>query len=280
MTRNGKIARLPKHVREALNQRLQDGQSGPGLLHWLNTLPECREMLAEQFDSHPITKQNLSEWRQGGYEEWLRKEESRRRVQMLMEKAGDLEDDAEGMTIADRLGTVLAAELVAAAEQLNEIADPKERWTRLKDILRELYRLRREDHHARKLRMAEDKSERDAKEYEQRQQQMKVKEELDLFKSIHNRRALAESLGGGEYGEKWAEWTINMKHGLPMHKWEKKYPKGTLGAVHGPDDASAEGKSRDRRETQGKLEKPKAVTAGQSKSESVQASPSQSNQLN
>src|SRR5215831_8431852 len=116
MTRNGKIGRL------------RDGESGRALLKWLNEDFECGEVLDKEFGGRPINKQNLSEWRQGGYEDWLRKEESRQRVQVLMEKADDLEQDAGGMAIADRLGTLLAAELAVAVEQLDSIEDPKERW--------------------------------------------------------------------------------------------------------------------------------------------------------
>src|SRR5579871_2025008 len=147
MTRKGKIARLPYEVREELNRRLRDGKSGPGLLDWLNEHRECKKVLAEEFESRPITKQNLSEWKKGGYEDWLRKEESRQNVRALAEEAEELERDAGDGKIADRLATVLEAELVAATRQLKDVAEPKERWVRFKDISRELYRLRREDHH-------------------------------------------------------------------------------------------------------------------------------------
>ena len=37
--RNGKIAHLPNHVREQLNLRLLDGETGRELAAWLNALP-------------------------------------------------------------------------------------------------------------------------------------------------------------------------------------------------------------------------------------------------
>jgi hypothetical protein len=33
-SRNGKIARLPKKIRDQLNRRLQDGRLGPEILEW------------------------------------------------------------------------------------------------------------------------------------------------------------------------------------------------------------------------------------------------------
>ena len=75
MTRNGKIARLPKDIREQLNQRLDDGKQGKHLVEWLNAMPEAEAVLAEQFEGKAITKQNLSQWRNGGYREWQAKQE-------------------------------------------------------------------------------------------------------------------------------------------------------------------------------------------------------------
>jgi hypothetical protein len=44
MSRNGKNTRLPSHVCEELNFRLERAQRGPSLLVWLNALPDVREM--------------------------------------------------------------------------------------------------------------------------------------------------------------------------------------------------------------------------------------------
>jgi hypothetical protein len=67
----GKIARLPNELRARLNSRLQDGADGPRLLLWLNGLPQVRAILARDFHARPVTQQNLSNWRLGGYQEWL-----------------------------------------------------------------------------------------------------------------------------------------------------------------------------------------------------------------
>jgi len=49
MTRLGKIARLPRGIREELNRRLADGEVGRSLLEWLNALPEVTTALAAHF---------------------------------------------------------------------------------------------------------------------------------------------------------------------------------------------------------------------------------------
>jgi hypothetical protein len=68
---NGKIARLPRAIRKNLNERLDRSEPGLQLLVWLNALPEVKQVVQKKFASAPINKQNLSNWRQGGFQEWL-----------------------------------------------------------------------------------------------------------------------------------------------------------------------------------------------------------------
>ena len=75
MKRTGKIARLPRTLRDQLNQRLHNGESGVDLIKWLNTLPEVQAVLAEHFNGVPISPQNLSEWNNGGFLDWLTTQE-------------------------------------------------------------------------------------------------------------------------------------------------------------------------------------------------------------
>src|SRR5579859_5578693 len=63
-TRTGKIARLPKYHRHELSRRLENGESGAKIVAWLNDDENVQEVLEEYFNGHPITEQNLSEWRQ------------------------------------------------------------------------------------------------------------------------------------------------------------------------------------------------------------------------
>ena len=66
LTRNGKIARLPRSVRQELNRRLEDGEQGNKLVAWLNGLPEVHAIVAAEFGGKSIREQNLSEWKKGG----------------------------------------------------------------------------------------------------------------------------------------------------------------------------------------------------------------------
>lgn len=77
MKRNGKIAHLPENIQEQLNNRLHNGETGQQIIDWLNALPEFQAVMARHFGGRPLSHQNISEWRHGGYKEWLDKLDAR-----------------------------------------------------------------------------------------------------------------------------------------------------------------------------------------------------------
>src|SRR5208283_6104908 len=120
MTRLGKIARLPHEIREELNVRLRNGEMGRQLVEWLNGRPEVQAVLAAQFGGRPINEQNLTEWKQGGYEVWLRHQENCAQARILVENSRELEKEAGEIRLADRLAAPMAlalARLMREAEQ-------------------------------------------------------------------------------------------------------------------------------------------------------------------
>jgi hypothetical protein len=162
MTRKGKIARLPRDLREELNRRLEDGEPGAGLVEWLNALPAVQQILQEQFGGRPIREQNLSEWRDGGYRDWQEQQEKRGLLRQLTEEAGELNEAAGGGESSRGLAEVLTAELaLAAREGLREMTDPKERRRWLLEALAALARVRREEHLAGHLVVQQERWERD-----------------------------------------------------------------------------------------------------------------------
>ena len=154
MTRNGKIARLPRAVRDELNRRLEDGEPGPQLLAWLNARDDVRAVLATYFSSHEITEQNLSEWKQGGFEEWLRHQQTREWIRTLVDKSEGLKEDTGQIPVSDWLSAPLAVAIGRCLHQ-TAIEAPYDLQQR-RDLLalaRELAQLRRGDHKAELLRL-------------------------------------------------------------------------------------------------------------------------------
>jgi hypothetical protein len=78
-TRNGKIAALERDTREEVNRRLQARESSTKILAWLNADPKTRARLDRRFEGKPITRQNLSKWRRGGFVEWKKHEKAVKR---------------------------------------------------------------------------------------------------------------------------------------------------------------------------------------------------------
>jgi len=136
-------------IRNELNRRLQNGVAGPALVKWLNGKPGVKKLLAEQFDGRPVNEQNLSDWRQGGYQDWLRLEAARDFIENMAEQSVVLDDASGEEMISDCFGTVLAAEMAQLAMKfLEQENDLEKRWNRLKEINREFSRMRRDDHRA------------------------------------------------------------------------------------------------------------------------------------
>ena len=109
MSHTGKIARLPRDVRDELNLRMENGEEGPVLLEWLNGLPKTREVLGSQFGGAPVTKQNLSEWRQGGHREWVIFRDCKAGVEELSDQAQSITESADAPALACALAASLGA---------------------------------------------------------------------------------------------------------------------------------------------------------------------------
>ncbi len=220
-THVGKIGRLSKYYRDELGRRIEDGEPGKELVKWLNGEAQVQAVLKAQFGGRPITEQNLSEWKQSGHPEWLRREEARLFVSKLTEQSDDLEEATDHHEISDRFASVLAAELARLAMALlEEETDPEKRWQRLCGVHRELSQLRRDDHGAVRIALnrarwiREVAREKDA-EHERLEKANKDRL-IDLcFAPLHNQN-MAGLFGGGESGKRMAELLHRIKFDLPL----------------------------------------------------------------
>jgi hypothetical protein len=230
-THVGKIGRLPKYIRDQLNRRIEDGQPGKELVKWLNCEPDALELLQEQFDGRPITEQNLSEWKQRGYPEWLQQQKTRLLVSNLTEQAEDLDDAADGMEISDRFASVIAAELmVVTRARLEKETDPEKCWKIICEVLPKLSQLQCDGHRAVRTMIRRERwnreTEREDEKIEERFEKKRKDQHVNLFFAMHGKSTLAETLGGGEYGKKWADWLVRVQHGLSMPDWWRKDNRG------------------------------------------------------
>ena len=157
-TRIGKIARLPYQVRNELNQRLLNNVPGPELVAWLNSREDVQAVLKARFESRPITEDNLSEWRRGGFEDWLRFQETRDWIAELVGKSSDTLQETEALAVTDWLSTPLAIAIGQCIHDLTTNGTPQtlEQRKNLLALAREVCELRRGDHAQQALRLKRD----------------------------------------------------------------------------------------------------------------------------
>jgi hypothetical protein len=193
-THTGKIACLPRTIRDQLNQRLDNGEPSGPVLTWLNALPEAQAVLAARFGNAPINAQNLTNWRQGGFQDWRKQQERLGFARELTQDAGELAADTEGAELANHLSTLLVAELAAAARSAQaELTDPAEQCQHLQELLHTLARVRRQDCLAGRLALDRERRERErAKEQEEDERREDRQRELEPLGLAFNRSRLAE----------------------------------------------------------------------------------------
>jgi len=142
--RNGKIARLPRAIRDQLNTRLDDGEESPTLLPWLNSLPEVQALIAGEFRGVPISKHNLSEWRRGGFRDWQARQETRELAEQFHDQAAATESEG-APPLSDTLAHWVAAHYAVSSQRV-AAAEGGEQWRLLRQMCGDVVRLRRTDH--------------------------------------------------------------------------------------------------------------------------------------
>lgn len=143
-TRTGKIARLPQPVREELNHRMENGESGTSLCAWLHAQPEVQSVLSREFGRRPINAQNLTEWRQGGFRDWQAAREARSLARDLGQEMLN-EPESETEVSAETLVLWLAGRYAVATRRVEDAANPKEHWKLLRQMCSDVLRLRQGD---------------------------------------------------------------------------------------------------------------------------------------
>jgi hypothetical protein len=154
--RTGKIARLPHSVREALNERLRDGFPGVEITAWLNALPVVRAFLQKRFGGSPITEDNVSKWRHGGYAGWLENEQTKEAIAIMAAACRDLGRE-EREALSDQLSLVLMARMVVELRKFDEMPEGPLKSAAWRELVWSLVLLRRGEFYAGKLQLERDK---------------------------------------------------------------------------------------------------------------------------
>jgi hypothetical protein len=203
MTRNGKIARLPRTIREELNQRLLDGEPGRQLIEWLNGLPGVQAVLKSRFNGSAITEANLSQWKNGGYAAWEAGERMADTVSSLIDGTKALQTADQG-GLNDRMALMLAATLATQMLRFESIPDETEKTKMLRELRIGFTALRKSEFFAERLRI----------ERVKHPETQKRKKEKDPYAGLSPRERIMQKLGIGEGfdGSKNPELTWPLKY--------------------------------------------------------------------
>lgn len=157
MARIGKIARLPRSIRDELNRRLENGAQGKQLIVWLNQNPEVQAVLAAEFAGRPLNAQNLTEWKQGGFRDWQEQQQELELARELAARAGTLATVSKA-PLSDVVTPLLLMKQLLLVPHLNAInkEDP-ESWRLLHTVSRDLQDMRRGDHSAERIKIDREK---------------------------------------------------------------------------------------------------------------------------
>jgi hypothetical protein len=109
-----------------------------------------------EFDGKPIRKQNLSQWRCGGYREWLKTDLAMAEIRRVVDQGRALKESGKS-TLSDHLGTWVAAQYVATAVEHDSGSGGEMKWKQLRECCRDVTRMRSADHRAAELRLEQER---------------------------------------------------------------------------------------------------------------------------
>ena len=227
--RQGKIARLPFAIREELNRRILDGQSGRVILRWLNADPAVKKLLPEDAEGLNVTDSNLTSWRQGGYEDWRKQREHIETIQELSHYSIELAK-ASGGNLTEGAAAILAGKILEVLEAIHNAQSGGEMTPEqitacagaLSSLSESLSSLRTGDQNNRRLSQNDEKLDLLKKRLAQTEEALKLEQKkyqrstcelfLKWFDDVRVRTILAgadsndaktEKLGQQIFGEEW-----------------------------------------------------------------------------
>ena len=134
--RNGKIARLPEEIRDHVNDLITDGVDYPHIIDYLT-----------QSGFPGFSPQNLSRWKDGGYEDWLQHRSRMEELELKTSLAIELAKNSDGSKFQEatlNLTAIQFFELLNRFEPVHLAKALAERPEKFPTIINSLAKLTRE----------------------------------------------------------------------------------------------------------------------------------------
>lgn len=195
----GKIERLPYELREQVCRKLRDGETGAKICTWLNSLPEVLQVLDEHFGEQPISPQNLSAFKQGGYRKWIARQIAVGRTKELAAFAASL-SQASGGTVADGAAAIASGKVLEFLEDLDEKAPLS--TEQLGELAKAIQSLRVGDQNNRRLEQNEKRLEQTDEALAQSREKLQREKIAAFMQWRDDRRATEIADGPGTNEEK------------------------------------------------------------------------------
>jgi hypothetical protein len=125
MTRTGKIARLPKTLRDAVNTALRDGATAAAVIKLVSAAAANGTTNGDGSAIEIPNEQNITNWRDGGYQDWLKEQERLDDMRAKREFALRVVQENEGSKIHEA-GLNLAASQIFELLQDFDVSTLKE----------------------------------------------------------------------------------------------------------------------------------------------------------
>src|SRR5947208_5515911 len=110
--RNGKIAKIPRELRDLLNQMLADGATSALII----------EKFAERGIS--LNHQNICNWKHGGFVDWVLEQESLAEMTLQREYASDLLDSGDETKFLQAVIQLAVTQILQALKRGSLNEDP------------------------------------------------------------------------------------------------------------------------------------------------------------
>ena len=98
--RRSKITRLPREIRDELNSRLENGATYTSVIEWLASKGHSG-----------FNETNMSWWKNGGYQDWLRDEQRKQESRALRNWSAAIADKNDPTVLANALSNFSGAKL-------------------------------------------------------------------------------------------------------------------------------------------------------------------------
>lgn len=141
MARTGKIARLKKAHRDQVNTMLLDGASAESVIRFIGKLVAAGETDADGEAIQLPNDQNITNWREGGYADWLKERQRLDDMRSKREFALEIVKQNEGGKIHEAGLNLAASQIFELLQDFdvqtlkNQLADDPENYSKLVSAL-------------------------------------------------------------------------------------------------------------------------------------------------